>query len=123
MTGVPPRSTPRRRWHQPIREALPFLLLLVLTPAQVLGRLPALSSPWLLGIALLAGSAVLLASRPRPRRWLAARWQHWRHHLPSGDLARSMLPAACSSTQAAASITLRRIRSTGFSQVSPRGSA
>jgi hypothetical protein len=70
------------------------LLLLVLTPAQVLGRLPALSSPWLLGIALLAGSAVLLASRPRPRRWLAARWQHWRHHLPSGDLARSMLPAA-----------------------------
>jgi HAD superfamily hydrolase (TIGR01490 family) len=32
------------------------LLLLVLMPAQVLGRLPALSSPWLLGIALLAGS-------------------------------------------------------------------
>ena len=31
MTGVSPRPTPRHRWHQPIREALPFLLLLVLT--------------------------------------------------------------------------------------------
>jgi uncharacterized membrane protein YbhN (UPF0104 family) len=70
------------------------LLLLVLTPAQVLGRLPALSSPWLLGIALLVGSAVVLARRPRPRRWLATGWQHWRHHLPSGELARAMVPAA-----------------------------
>lgn len=70
------------------------LLLLVLMPAQVLGRLPALSSPWLLGIALLAGSAVVLASRSRPRCWLAGRWQHWRHHLPSGELARAMAPAA-----------------------------
>jgi uncharacterized membrane protein YbhN (UPF0104 family) len=58
------------------------LLLLVLTPAQVLGRFPALSSPWLLGIALLAGSAVVLASR------------HWRHHLPNGELARAVVPAA-----------------------------
>jgi hypothetical protein len=70
------------------------LLLLVLTPAEVRGRLPALSSPWLLGIALLAGSAVVLTSRPRPRRWLVARWRHWRHHLPSGELARAMAPAA-----------------------------
>lgn len=70
------------------------LLLLVLTPAQVFGRLPALSSPWLLGIAMLAGSAVALASSTRSRRWLAGRWQHWRHHLPSGELARAMAPAA-----------------------------
>jgi hypothetical protein len=70
------------------------LLLLLLTPAQVLGRLPALSGPWLLGIALLAGSAVVLAGRPRPRRWLVARWRHWRHHLPSGELARALVPAA-----------------------------
>jgi uncharacterized membrane protein YbhN (UPF0104 family) len=70
------------------------LLLLVLTPAQVLGRLPALSSPWLLGLALVVGAAVVLASRPGPRRWLASRWQHWRHHLPSGELARAVVPAA-----------------------------
>jgi hypothetical protein len=70
------------------------LLLLVLTPAQVLGRLPAVSSPWLLGIALLAVSAALLASRPRAHRWLAGRWQRWRHHLPSGQLARALVPAA-----------------------------
>lgn len=70
------------------------LLLLVLTPAQVLGRLPELSSPWLLGIALLVASTVVLASSARPRRWLAGRWQHWRHHLPSGDLGRAMVPAA-----------------------------
>jgi HAD superfamily phosphoserine phosphatase-like hydrolase len=70
------------------------MLLLVLTPAQVLGTLPALSSSWLPGIALLAGGAVLLASRSRPRRWLAGRWQHWRHHLPSSELAKAMVPAA-----------------------------
>ncbi len=70
------------------------LLLLVLTPAQVLGRLPALSSAWLLVMSLVVAIAVMLAGRPRPRRWLAARWQHWRHHLPSGELARAMVPAA-----------------------------
>jgi uncharacterized membrane protein YbhN (UPF0104 family) len=70
------------------------LLLLVLTPAQVLGRLPALSSMWLLGIALAGGGAVVLASRPGARRWLDGRWQHWRYHLPSGTLARATVPAA-----------------------------
>jgi len=70
------------------------LLLLLLAPAQVLGKLPALSSMWLLGIALAVGGAVVLASRPGPRRWLDGRWHHWRHHLPSGDLARAMVPAA-----------------------------
>jgi uncharacterized membrane protein YbhN (UPF0104 family) len=70
------------------------LLLLVLTPSQVLGRLPALSSLWLLSLALVVGAAVVLASRPGPRRWLDRRWQHWRHHLPSGTLARAMVPAA-----------------------------
>lgn len=70
------------------------LLLLMLTPAQVLGRLPALRSPWLLGIALLAGSAVVLVSRHRSRRWLAGRWQLWRHQLPSGQLAKALVPAA-----------------------------
>jgi uncharacterized membrane protein YbhN (UPF0104 family) len=70
------------------------LLLLVLTPAQVLGKLSALSSLWLLGLALAVGGAVVLASRPGPRRWLDGRWQHWRHHLPSGTLAQATAPAA-----------------------------
>jgi uncharacterized membrane protein YbhN (UPF0104 family) len=82
------------------------LLLLVLTPAQVLGRLPALNCLWLLGIALLAGSAVVLASRSRPRRWLADRWKHLRHHLPSGELARAMVPAALISVLVWANETL-----------------
>jgi uncharacterized membrane protein YbhN (UPF0104 family) len=70
------------------------LLLLLLTPAKVLGRLPALSSPRLLAMALVVVLAGVLAGRPRPRRWLAGRWHHWRHHLPSGELARAMVPAA-----------------------------
>jgi HAD superfamily phosphoserine phosphatase-like hydrolase len=70
------------------------LLLLVLTPAQVLGRLPALSGPWLLAMALVVVMAVLVVSSPRSRRWLDGRWQHWRHHLPSGALARATIPAA-----------------------------
>jgi uncharacterized membrane protein YbhN (UPF0104 family) len=69
------------------------LLLLLLTPAQVFGRLPALSSPWLLGIALLAGSAVMLASSPRPHRWLVGRWRQWRHHLQIGSLVHAAIPA------------------------------
>ena len=70
------------------------LLLLVLTPAQLLGRLPELSSPLLFAMALVVVLAGVLASSTRPRRWLAGLWQHWRHHLPSGDLARAMVPAA-----------------------------
>jgi uncharacterized membrane protein YbhN (UPF0104 family) len=70
------------------------LLLLVLTPAQVLGKLPALSSLWLLGFALVVAGAVVLASRPGIRGWLDGRWQHWRHHLPSGTLALATVPAA-----------------------------
>jgi HAD superfamily phosphoserine phosphatase-like hydrolase len=70
------------------------LLLLVLTPAQLLGRLPALSSPWLLPMALVVVLAGVLASSTRPRRWLAGHWQHWRNHLPSGALARATVPAA-----------------------------
>ena len=70
------------------------LLLLVLTPGQVLGRLPALSCAWLLGTALVVGCGVLLASRAWPRHWLAGRRWHWLHHRPSGDLARAMVPAA-----------------------------
>ena len=69
------------------------LLLLVLTPAQVLGRLPSLDSPWLIGIAFLAGGAVFVARRSRPRFWLIGRWQHWRQHLPSEELARAVVPA------------------------------
>lgn len=69
------------------------LLLLVLAPAQVLGRLPSPSAPLLMGLTLMALALVLLVSRPAPRRWLQTRWQHWRHHLPSGVLARAMVPA------------------------------
>lgn len=69
------------------------LLLLVLTPAQILSRLPALSSPWLLPTALVVLLAGVLASSPRYRRWVTGRWQHWSHHLPNGELAKAMLPA------------------------------
>ena len=70
------------------------LLLLVLTPAQVQGRLPSATAPLLLGLVLVALAVVLLVSRPASRRWLTNRWQHWRHHLSSGALARATLPAA-----------------------------
>jgi glycosyltransferase 2 family protein len=69
------------------------LLLLVLTPSQVLGRLPSPSTALLLGLPLVALAAAALAISPSPRRWLKHRWQHWRHHLPSGALARATLPA------------------------------
>ena len=69
------------------------LLLLLLTPAQVLGRLPAVSISPLLGLGLLALAAAAVASRPAPRLWLKDRWEHWRHHLPSGVLARTTMPA------------------------------
>ena len=70
------------------------MLLLLLTPAQVLGRLPILSTSLLWGLVLLALAVVLLASRPSLRRWLTKRWQHWRHHLPTGALARASVPAS-----------------------------
>jgi len=66
----------------------------VLTPAQVLGRLPSASTSLLMALLILALVAGLLTSRPAPRRWLQTHWQHWRHHLPSGALARAMVPAA-----------------------------
>jgi HAD superfamily phosphoserine phosphatase-like hydrolase len=70
------------------------LLLLLITPAQVLGRLPGASIPLLLSLLLVAMAAAGLTSRRAPRRWLTSQWQHWRHHLPSGVLARAMVPAA-----------------------------
>ena len=69
-------------------------LLLLLTPAQVLGRLPSPSAPLLMGLPLVALAAVVLISRPSARRWLLTCWQQWRHHLPSGVLARATVPAA-----------------------------
>ena len=71
------------------------LLLLALTPAQVLGLLPNLSTPPQLGLLLVAfAAAAVLAGRPSSRDWLNTRWQRWRHHLPSGALAQATLPAA-----------------------------
>ena len=70
------------------------LLLLVLTPAQMLGRLPSATAPLLLGLVLVALVAALLTSRPASRRWLQTQWQQWRHHLPSEVLARATVPAA-----------------------------
>ena len=69
------------------------LLLLVLTPAQVVGRLQIASTSLLLGLVLVAVAGAVLASRPAPCHWLQTRWQHLRHHLPSGALARSTVPA------------------------------
>ena len=54
------------------------LLLLALTPAQVLGLLPSVSTSPLLGLVLVALVAALLVRSPSPRRWLLTRWQHWR---------------------------------------------
>lgn len=70
------------------------LLLLVLTPSQVLGRLPSVSTSLLLGLPLMALAAAVLISQPDPSRWIKGKRQHWRHHLPSGDLARAIVPAA-----------------------------
>lgn len=72
------------------------VLLLLLTPAEVLGRLPSASTPLLvgLGLVLVALTTAVLVSRLSPCSWLTKRWQHWRHHLPSGSLARATVPAA-----------------------------
>ena len=70
------------------------LLLVVLIPNQLLGRIPSLSSTWLLAMALVTAIALLLASRASFRCWLQNHWQRRRHHLPSGALARSLLPAS-----------------------------
>ena len=70
------------------------LLLSLLIPNQLLGRIPSLSATWLLATALVAACALLLASRRSCRSWLQARWQSWRHHFPSGALAQGLLPAS-----------------------------
>ena len=68
------------------------LLLLLLIPNQLLSKIPSLSSMSLLAMALVAGCALLLASRRSCRYWLLGKWQRWRHHLPSGSLAQGLLP-------------------------------
>ena len=54
-------------------------------------------------MALVVVLAGVLAGRPRPRRWLAGLWHHWRHHLPSGELARAMAIYLLSGTAGMAS--------------------
>ena len=70
------------------------LLLLVLVPNQLLGKVPPLSGEWLLAMALAVITAVVLFSRPTFLNWFRNYWQHWRHHLPSGALAQATLPAS-----------------------------
>ena len=70
------------------------LLLLVLIPNQLLGKVPPLSGEWLLAMALAVITAVVLFSRPTFLNWFRNYWQHWRHHLPSGALAQATLPAS-----------------------------
>jgi hypothetical protein len=67
------------------------LLLLVLLPAQVVGRLP--SGELALALVLVSLSVAAAASQPVPRHRFKAMWQGWRHHLPSGLLVRAMVPA------------------------------
>ena len=69
-------------------------LLLVLIPNKLLSKVPPLSGPWFLAICLVVTLAVVLSRRPTFRHWFRNHWQHWRHHLPSGALARAMLPAS-----------------------------
>ncbi|QNJ12252.1 lysylphosphatidylglycerol synthase transmembrane domain-containing protein [Synechococcus sp. M16.1] len=71
------------------------LLLLLLIPNQLLGSIPSLSSTWLLAVAVavVAASALLLASRRSCRRWMQNQWHRFRHHFPSGALAQGLLPA------------------------------
>ena len=69
------------------------LLLLVLIPNQLLGKIPSLNSTWLLVVALVAACALLLASRRACRRCLQNQWHRFRHHFPSGALAQGLLPA------------------------------
>ena len=71
-----------------------LVLLLLLTPAELIGLLPNHINT-LLAIASLAvlGASVLAVSH-QIRYSLAHRWQRWRHHLPSGSLARATVPAA-----------------------------
>ena len=70
------------------------LLLLLLIPNQLLGRIRSLSASWSLAIGLLVMLAAVFVSRPASRRWFQSHWQRWCHHLPSGALARSLLPAS-----------------------------
>jgi len=69
------------------------LLLLVLIPNQLLGRISSLSALWLLVMVLMAVLALLIGSRASFHCWLKNKWHRWRHHLPSELLARSLLPA------------------------------
>ena len=69
------------------------LLLLVLIPNQLLGKIPSLNSTGLLALALVAACALLLASRRACRRWLQNQWHRFRHYFPSGALAQGLLPA------------------------------
>ena len=70
------------------------LLLLVLIPNQLLGKVPPLSGEWLLAMALAVITTVVLFSRPTFLNWFRNYWQHWHHHLPSGALAQATLPAS-----------------------------
>ena len=70
------------------------LLLLVLIPNQLLGRISSLSGLWLLAIGLVAAFALLLASQRSCRCWLQNQWHRFRHHFPSGALGQGLLPAS-----------------------------
>jgi glycosyltransferase 2 family protein len=69
------------------------MLLLVLTPTQLLDRLPSLSNIQLFLVPILVLAAVLLANRSGLGHSLRGRWQLWGHHLPSDVLARATLPS------------------------------
>lgn len=83
-----------------------LVLAPVLTPAQVLGRLPSPGISLLPGLALVTLALALQVCRPSPRRWQQTRWQFWRHHLPIGTLARATLPALLSSVLMRANASL-----------------
>ena len=66
------------------------LLLLLLAPRQLAGRLPSASLPWMLVAAAALGGVAALAWLRRGA--LGVRVRRWRHHLPSGALGRAMVP-------------------------------
>ena len=69
------------------------VLLLTLAPTRVLGKLSSLHfSPWL-AVILAAVAFAGLLFRSSVQFWFKRLFKTWRHHLPSGSLAKAVVPS------------------------------